>query len=329
MNIFISHSSQNADYGSALVELLTGIGVPHESIVFTSDTSYGIPTGENIFDWLKSKISEKPFVIYLLSPEYYSSVACLNEMGAAWVIENDNVTIFTPNFDLKSDNFRDGALDPRKIGFYIDDEDRLTGFVEALKKSITLSTNQVLINKKTRDFIDKVKNIPDLNLKKSAHISPPKMAVQPATKKVVVPKSSIIKSKQSPVEKYFHDLEVSKLNNAEIMVIYYAADTAGARLGVGWKAEGEVNNIRGWEELNDLGDTLSNSYDAAINRLDLRNLTKVSETTSHGNPREVILIDEMQEKLLDLPDIFYEKCAEISKLALEKMQNANDDQILF
>ncbi len=48
---------------------------------------------ENIFKWLKGRISEKPFVIYLLSPEYFSSVACLNEMGAAWVVENQHVAI--------------------------------------------------------------------------------------------------------------------------------------------------------------------------------------------------------------------------------------------
>ena len=50
MKIFISHSSENADYGLALVDLLTGIGVPRDKIIFTSDTSYGIPTGENIFN---------------------------------------------------------------------------------------------------------------------------------------------------------------------------------------------------------------------------------------------------------------------------------------
>ena len=67
MKIFISHSSANKDYGNALVELLRGIGITEDEIVFTSNTAYGIPIGQNIFNWLKSQITEKPFVIYLLS----------------------------------------------------------------------------------------------------------------------------------------------------------------------------------------------------------------------------------------------------------------------
>lgn len=159
MKIFISHSSKNADYGSALVNLLTGVGVSHESIVFTSDTSYGIPVGENIFDWLKGQISVRPFVIFLLSREYYSSVACLNEMGAAWVVENQHAAIFTPNFDLDDANFRNGALDPREIGFYINDEDRVTEFIDSLREDFSITTNTVLLNRKREEFLEKIRSL--------------------------------------------------------------------------------------------------------------------------------------------------------------------------
>ena len=119
MKIFISHSSENKDYGNALVDLLTSIEVKSEDIIYTSNDAYGIPIGKDIFDWLKSKIEEKPFVIYLLSPEYYKSRTCLNEVGAAWIVENDHAMIFTPNFDLDSYEFKNGAINPREIGFYI------------------------------------------------------------------------------------------------------------------------------------------------------------------------------------------------------------------
>ncbi|WP_092082816.1 toll/interleukin-1 receptor domain-containing protein [Poseidonocella sedimentorum] len=155
MKIFISHSSRNAVYGQALVDLLTGVGVAHESIVFTSNTSYGIPVGDNIFEWLKNQISDKPFVIFLLSADYYSSVACLNEMGAAWIVENQHAAIFTPEFDLSDVRFRDGALDPREIGFFINDEDRFTEFIEALSANFEITTKQVVINQKRREFLEK------------------------------------------------------------------------------------------------------------------------------------------------------------------------------
>lgn len=156
MKIFISHSSKNAVYGQALVNLLTGVGVDHDSIVFTSDTSYGIPVGKNIFDWLKAQISDRPFVIFLLSPEYYSSVACLNEMGAAWVVENQHAAIFTPNFDLDDANFRNGALDPREIGFLINDEERVTEFIDSLKENFPITNKPIVINRKLKEFLETV-----------------------------------------------------------------------------------------------------------------------------------------------------------------------------
>lgn len=119
MKIFISHSSKNKIFGEALVDFLRNIGIKDSEIIFTSNVAYGIPVGQNIFNWLKSQITEKPFVIYLLSEEYYQSIACLNEMGAAWIIENEHAAIFTPNFNLSSKEFQSGALDPRELDFIL------------------------------------------------------------------------------------------------------------------------------------------------------------------------------------------------------------------
>lgn len=163
MKIFISHSSKDAAYGKALVTLLTGVGVAHESIVFTSDTTYGVPNSANIFDWLKQQISDKPFVIFLLSPDYYRSIPCLNEMGAAWIIENQHATIFTRNFDLKDERFRDGALDPRRIGFFIDDAERVAQFIASLGENFEITSKQTLINRKCDDFIAQVRSINSLS----------------------------------------------------------------------------------------------------------------------------------------------------------------------
>lgn len=329
MKIFISHSSKNAEFGNALVELLTGIGISHDRIIFTSDTSYGIPTGENIFDWLKSTITEKPFVIYLLSPEYYASVACLNEMGAAWVIENQHVMIFTPDFDLSSEKFRDGALDPRRIGFFINDEDRLTGFIDSLNKTFEISQNAVLINRMRRMFLDKLSKF-SVPKKEESIPSLPKVTENvPDISDLVTPSKLVKRNRENPVERFFRDLDAGRLKDEELMIVYYAADTAGPKFGVGWRSEGEESKIRSWEELNDLGDTLSKNYQSAISRLELRNLTVVSETTSHNNPREVILVEEMRAQLLELPDQFYDKCDEIVKRALARKLKESDDYIPF
>jgi len=340
MKIFISHSSQNANYGGALVKLLTGIGIDHESIIFTSDASYGIPVGQNIFDWLKERISEKPFVIYLLSREYYSSVACLNEMGAAWIVENQHATIFTPGFDLKSDYFQNGAINPREIGFFLNDEDRVTQFIESLRHSFNVTNNQVVIGSKRREFMQDIDSLSGTSSVKSPRektaeittgttsheeeVIPP--TISPAS---IEPNKPTRKIKQTPVERYFQDLASGKLKDEEVMVIYYAADTAQYKLGVGWKANEEEDRIREWEELNNLGNTLSKGYGTAMSRLEIRKLTEVSERTSYNNPRQVILVKEMQDELLDLPDEFREKCDEIVSLAVEEKKNSENALFSF
>ena len=153
MKIFISHSSKNKNYGNHLVELLRGLGIKENEIIFTSNVAYGIPVAKNIFNWLKSQIEEKPFVIYLLSKEYYESVACLNEMGAAWIVENEHAAIFTPNFNLSSKEFQNGALDPREIGFKINDEDRIMSFIQMLSENFEITGNPVIISQSVKKFI--------------------------------------------------------------------------------------------------------------------------------------------------------------------------------
>jgi len=261
-------------------------------------------------------------------------------MGAAWVIENKHRMIFTPDFDIGSDNFQNGVLDPREMGFYINDNDRLIEFVESIKKDFDLNANQVLTNRKINEFMSAVEGI----------TTPTKPVVLPSEKDKVGSKNSVnevnanpmhitpivakpAKSKrnikQPPVERYLQDLANGKLKNEEVMIVYYAADTARYKLGVGWRTDEEVKKIQDWEELNDLGDTLSKGYDTAISRLEMRNLIEVSETTSHGNPRQVILVNELKEILLDLPEQFHRTCDEIARIALEKKNHLGNDDYLF
>lgn len=150
-------------------------------------------------------------MIYLLSPEYYSSVACLNEMGAAWVIENRNVMIFTSNFDLSTDKFRGGALDPRAVGFYITDEDRITGFVESLREFYEISQNQVVVSKKKREFIRKISEFsaaPKKEVKQPVRVRPSEKQSAIVTESRTRP---IKRKKQSPLERYLKDMEDGKL----------------------------------------------------------------------------------------------------------------------
>ena len=232
MKIFISHSSQNQNYGNELVNLLTAVGLKDDEIIFTSNDAYGIPIGQSIFDWLKSRISEKPHVLYLLSPEYYKSVACLNEMGAAWVVENKHTMIFTPEFNLTSPEFLNGAINPREIGFFIHNHDKLIAFIESLRTDFSISSNHVLISQKIRLFLENIKNfkpivasIPDLPPVLSNEVSLKDQEFQ-IPEQIIQVKPIVDRTQvQSEKSRLLIDLESNKLKDEDVLLIHYIIET--------------------------------------------------------------------------------------------------------
>ncbi|MDX8291526.1 toll/interleukin-1 receptor domain-containing protein [Metabacillus indicus] len=123
--IFISHAHRDEAYVRELVNLLTMIKVPN--IVCSSYPGYHIPNDEDIYDYLHQKLSGNSWVIYVLSDHYYKSPACLNEMGACWILNKKYTAILTPSFDYKE---MKGAINPNQISFKLNDLDRLYEFLE-------------------------------------------------------------------------------------------------------------------------------------------------------------------------------------------------------
>lgn len=116
--VFISHSTKDSEYVKTFVNLLEDIGLSEDEIVCSSISGYGIPLGEDIYDWLSSQFQEfNLHVIFMLSNNYYQSVACLNEMGAAWVLKQKYDSVLLPNFDFVQIK---GAINPNKIGIKLD-----------------------------------------------------------------------------------------------------------------------------------------------------------------------------------------------------------------
>lgn len=118
--IFISHSSKDIAYVEKIVALLEDIGLNENQIFCSSVVGYGIPLDEDIFDYLRQQFqSHKLHVILILSENYYKSVPCMNEMGAAWVLQSQYTTILLPGFEFKE---IEGAINPRKIALKLDSE---------------------------------------------------------------------------------------------------------------------------------------------------------------------------------------------------------------
>jgi hypothetical protein len=182
--IFISHSSADIEFVKPVVELLEDIGVRHKELFCSSVPGYGIPLGEDIYDYLRKQFDDYDLhVILFLSDNYYLSAACLNEMGAAWVLKNRNTIILAPGFEYQSIK---GAVNPRQISMKLDTvDDEIKKNLGDLKDIIINDFNlspladirwekkrdRFILNVKPRDYsedttiLSEVRNIPELDKK--------------------------------------------------------------------------------------------------------------------------------------------------------------------
>lgn len=140
--VFISHSKDDVLYVQKFVDLLRRIGLDKDNLFCSSVPRFGIPLGQNIFDYLKEQFQNyNLFVIFVLSSNYYKSAAALNEMGAAWVLQNKYISILLPGFEYKE---IEGAVNPNNIGLKLgsnnrETKERLWELKERLESEISFS----------------------------------------------------------------------------------------------------------------------------------------------------------------------------------------------
>lgn len=311
MKIFISHASANKVYGNALVDLLLGIGVKDNEIIFTSNPAYGIPIGQNIFNWLKSRIQENSFVIYLLSNEYYKSIACLNEMGAAWVIENEHAAIFLPDFEIESFEFQNGVIDPRRIGFKVNEKDRVLQFCLNLREKFKITDNLLHLTQRVEAFTATVSSIAGQLVVKEGETGSHQSAKLNKTYltqkhleylKTKYSKTVAASDRSIIFEKLIGDIDKGKLDDTELLLLKYMLDNAKLNLKIGWQMADEVNLIEEWEEFHNISSVLSKDYEKTTRRLKMRGYLEPSAWTAGGNEKEVQLTPALSPHMLELPE---------------------------
>lgn len=160
--IFISHSTLDMYYVSKLIELFEFIGLNEAQIFCSSVTGYNIPLGEDIYDYLRQQFQNYNLhVVFMLSDNYYDSIACMNEMGAAWILQNKYTTILLPGFEFKE---IEGAINPRQISLKLDNDltdvkDKLGQLKDTLIKEFGLSNiNSLRWEQKRDEFINDILN---------------------------------------------------------------------------------------------------------------------------------------------------------------------------
>ena len=138
--LFISHSSNDKVLVEGLVTLLEFLGFKENNMFCSSVEGYGIPLGNNIFDYLRSQFEEHQlFVLFIHSPNYYKSSVSLNEMGAAWALKQKYFSVLTK--DMKFEDMK-GVVSSQEIAIKVNTADaklRMNELKNALQLFFSLS----------------------------------------------------------------------------------------------------------------------------------------------------------------------------------------------
>ena len=139
--LFISHSTNDAEYVKAFVmDLLVKLGLTPKEVFCSSVPGFGVSVDHNIVKTMYEQFQKYDLhMIYMLSGNYYASPYCLNEMGAAWILETDSSVLLLPGF--KHQDVR-GVVDSGKLSISFDSNDDLVrGELNQFKDNIIKEFN--------------------------------------------------------------------------------------------------------------------------------------------------------------------------------------------
>lgn len=91
--IFISHAKADEMIGEKLLDTLVALGIPQDSVFYSSKYHTGVGLGKDFHNEVKAALESCEVVVFLLTPNFYASEYCLNEMGAAWYAEKKIIPI--------------------------------------------------------------------------------------------------------------------------------------------------------------------------------------------------------------------------------------------
>jgi len=234
--LFISHSQKDLDYIKALVKLLESIGLNTENVVCSSIPGYNVPLSKDIYNWLQEQFQEYDlYVLFVLSDYFYASAACLNEMGAAWVLRSTYASVLLPGFQF--DKMK-GAINPDRIAINLGAEREdinhlLNEFEEELVTFFELNPSKTSVWERHRnEFVNKVRELKNREYTKegtSAHV---KMKLEPALTKDAI---WILLYAATSVSK-----SLSVLNNSSGVVVQIGDKTFGQN-------DSKEKNVRIWK----------------------------------------------------------------------------------
>jgi hypothetical protein len=208
--IFFSHCSNDKKYGDSLRNLIIGMGLKNNQLIYTSHPLHKIPLDQNIYEYLRGNIGQSVFMIFLWSNDYLDSPACLNEMGAAWLAQKDYTHLFVPDFNFDNPKFRKCAVDTNRIGTVLNGDStcksNMIEFKDKILRIFNLSIDEQSWTVLLDNFITEIKNIYQEDSRKNTIES---MDVAPST-------ISAFSQKQKDLLYFFSRLVEFRQNNENL-----------------------------------------------------------------------------------------------------------------
>lgn len=156
--IFISHSSKDKEIIKLFIDYILekGLGLKDEDIACTSFESTGVNPGDSIPLYIKKNIKGAKICLAMVSKNYKSSEVCMNEVGAAWALNNSPIQIVLPGTEF---NELGWLLNTDKA-IKIDDNDCLDSLEEKLCQSLGIQIPTARHwNPCTKDFLKSLRII--------------------------------------------------------------------------------------------------------------------------------------------------------------------------
>ena len=163
--IFISHSEQNKDIASKLVELLVSTELGGTGTIFCSSAEgFDIPNGRDLKGYIKDRLDDAPIVIAILTPQYSESKFCLCELGAAWGMAKRLFVLAVPPHSYK---------DAQAIlaGVRIDAVDKLAALNDIYDEIVSMTGRGSKINrwnKAAQAFINSLATLKEAEQKRTS-----------------------------------------------------------------------------------------------------------------------------------------------------------------
>lgn len=158
--VFISHASADEKIVSLFVDkiLRAGCDIKLEEIMYTSREDTGIVNGEDIPESIRNGLRESAIFFMMVSDNYRSREVCLNEMGAAWMVDDlARKILVLPNVGFD----KIGWLMSLKKGTKLDDREGLDGIRDDILKLLGCHTQTAAWNRSKEEFLTELEKIKD------------------------------------------------------------------------------------------------------------------------------------------------------------------------